>query len=161
MRVLVCGGRNFNEQSIVDQILGAIHAKYVITRIFEGGASGADSCARNWAKSVAIPLSTFPAEWDNLDALGAVVKRSRDGRLYNAKAGFDRNERMIREKPDLVIAFPGGKGTAHMASLAERDGIKLIRLQLSPDSSEVVFETLRRQKDFENNFKYPTEENDD
>ena len=34
---------------------------------------------------------------------------------------------MLREgRPDLVVAFPGGKGTAHMVGLARRAGVAVL-----------------------------------
>jgi hypothetical protein len=36
---------------------------------------------------------------------------------------------MLREgKPDLVIAFPGGRGTAHMTRIALEAGLKVIEI---------------------------------
>jgi hypothetical protein len=47
----------------------------------------------------------YPANWD------------RDGK----SAGRMRNVHMLRSgKPDGVVAFPGGDGTAHMIAIAER-----------------------------------------
>jgi hypothetical protein len=33
---------------------------------------------------------------------------------------------MAALEPDLVVVFPGGRGTAHMASMAEGRGIKVV-----------------------------------
>ena len=44
------------------------------------------------------------------------------------KAGPIRNQRMLDDgKPDLVIAFSGGKGTAGMMAIARRAGVKIIQ----------------------------------
>ena len=43
------------------------------------------------------------------------------------KAGPIRNQRMLDEgKPDLVVAFPGGTGTAGMVALACKAGVRVI-----------------------------------
>ena len=43
------------------------------------------------------------------------------------KAGPIRNQRMLDEgKPDLVVAFPGGKGTNGMIDLARNAGVRVI-----------------------------------
>ncbi len=74
-------------------------------------ARGADLLAAAWARSRGIPARPFPADWN------------RDGKA----AGFLRNVRMLREgRPDLVVAFPGGKGTAHMVGLARRAGVAVL-----------------------------------
>jgi hypothetical protein len=45
------------------------------------------------------------------------------------KAGPIRNERMLTEgKPDLVVAFPGGRGTAHMTRLAREAGVEVVEI---------------------------------
>jgi hypothetical protein len=38
------------------------------------------------------------------------------------------------ERPDVVLAFPGGKGTADMVRRAERAGIRVIRASSSSAS---------------------------
>lgn len=44
-------------------------------------------------------------------------------------AGPMRNKQMLVEgKPELVIAFPGGTGTAHMCGIAEAAGVKVLKV---------------------------------
>lgn len=114
MRVLVCGGRDFNDYGRVMEVLDHIHVESRIDKIIEGGASGADTLAWKWAKNRIgkINVLSFSAEWDK----------------YGKSAGPMRNQRMIDEgKPDIVVAFPGGKGTQDMVRRAERAGIKVIK----------------------------------
>lgn len=111
-RVLVCGGRNWQDRDTVWQALYAIPADCgdLILEIIEGGANGADRFARQWAEHCGVPVRTFYADW---------VK---DGRA----AGPIRNQRMIDDgKPDLVVAFPGGRGTADMVRRAKAAGIEV------------------------------------
>jgi len=106
MRVLVCGGRDYHNRSHVNAILSEIKP----TVIIEGGAKGADFLAADWARSniEADSLLTFHADWE------------RNGKA----AGPTRNQKMLDEgKPDLVVAFPGGRGTADMISRAIRAGV--------------------------------------
>lgn len=71
----------------------------------------------------------YPAKWDDLDHPDAVIKTRKDGTKYNVMAGFIRNKEMLVEgKPDLVIAFPGGNGTDNMIDLADKAGIKVIKV---------------------------------
>lgn len=43
--------------------------------------------------------------------------------------GGGRNKQMLNEgKPDLVVAFPGGSGTAHMVKIAKAVGIMVIEI---------------------------------
>lgn len=98
-----------------------LHAETPVTCLIEGGALGADRLARRWAYTVGgITVETFPADW------GA----------HGKAAGPIRNQRMIDEgKPDVVLAFPGGRGTADMIRRAEAAGIRVIRFT-APDIEE-------------------------
>lgn len=112
-RVLVCGGRDFANRALVDLTLYALHAENPISAIVHGGASGADTLAKVWAYRNCVPAVDFKAHWET------------EGRA----AGPLRNARMLKVgKPDLVVAFPGGKGTADMVQRAERAGVEVIRV---------------------------------
>jgi hypothetical protein len=37
-----------------------------------------------------------------------------------------RNRSLLDAKPDLVVAFPGGKGTAHMVGIATKAGLRVV-----------------------------------
>lgn len=108
MRVLVCGGRDFEDYSAVDKVLEELNKKTPISLIIQGGAKGADSLAWDWAYVNQFPCVRYPALWYK----------------HGKAAGYIRNVQMLDEgKPDLVIAFPGGRGTAMMVELAEKAGI--------------------------------------
>jgi hypothetical protein len=103
MRVLVCGGRHFADAALLNRTLDELHAQAQITEIIHGEARGADKLAGNWARIRMVPVKTFPANW----------------RKHGNSAGPIRNRQMLREgRPDLVIAFPGGDGTADMMEQA-------------------------------------------
>ena len=127
MRVLIFGGRDFNDQSLMQKHLDDFFMMYgYITHVIHGDASGADRMgamfARNW---FGVPDLPFPADWKNIDVPGAVIKTNRFGQ-YNAVAGHQRNQRMIVEgKPDWGMGFPGGTGTADMAARLEAAGIPI------------------------------------
>lgn len=103
MRVLVTGGREYQNAPFVFKILDKIHARRQITLLIEGDADGADRFAREWAKSRGVEPRSCAANWDR----------------YGNHAGRVRNCQMLREeKPDLVVAFRGNKGTRHMCAIA-------------------------------------------
>lgn len=106
MRVLVTGGRHFDNVVLVNTTLDAIDVS-----ILGHGAcpyGGADILAENWAKSREIDYQGFPAKFN------------RDGRM----AGPQRNQCMLATfKPDLVVAFKGGRGTANTIEQAQKLGI--------------------------------------
>lgn len=102
--VLVCGGREYANRDMLFSILNVAHAANPIKMLIHGGASGADDLAGQWARHVGIPWKAYPAAWKS------------EGKA----AGPKRNQKMLDEgKPDMVIAFPGGTGTADMISRAE------------------------------------------
>jgi hypothetical protein len=108
MRVLVCGGREFTDRGRLDRALAAFNRACPISVLIEGDARGADRFAGEWGRANGITVLVFPAEWERL------------GRA----AGLIRNEQMLREgKPDVVLAFPGGRGTAHMKRIAAAAGV--------------------------------------
>src|SRR3990167_8292284 len=106
MRVLVCGGRDFHNVDLMYDVL----KQWDITHVISGHARGADQMAEMWADEHGVPLTIFPAEWDKF------------GRM----AGPIRNQQMLDEgMPDLVVAFPGGRGTADMVARVKRASINL------------------------------------
>ena len=101
--------------------LNLLHSKQPVTEIIEGGAKGADLAARNWALwrlgcHDTIKITTVNADWDR----------------FGSGAGPVRNGEMAKLKPDIVLACPGGAGTAHMVSVAKAAGLRVIFLEKMP-----------------------------
>lgn len=110
-RILVCGGRYYNNKDLVYKFLNAALANEPIECIISGMATGADTLGIMWAKDYNIKLLAFPANWNK----------------FHKIAGFIRNQQMINEgKPTLVFAFPGGKGTKDMCKRAKLANIVVI-----------------------------------
>lgn len=103
MKVLVCGGRRYQDRETLQRVLRSLNISFII----EGGASGCDAMAREFAITNNIPHRTFLAAWGK----------------WGRAAGPIRNQQMISEKPDLVVAFPGGNGTKDMINRAKDAGI--------------------------------------
>ena len=129
MRILVCGGRNYADRDAVWNELGAMRAEHGCLTVIQGGATGADMLAREWAyKQNSVRLINEPARWDDLSHPDALIRTHPNGTRYDAKAGTRRNAKMLREyKPDLVIAFPGKDGTHDMMNKARRAGVKVVK----------------------------------
>ena len=117
--ILVCGGRDWNYPEMTFRKLDALHRKYNFGVVVHGAARGADQLAGKWAAARGIQTKAFPANWRPAE-LG--------GRL-DRQAGFKRNQKMLEEaKPDLLVAFPGGAGTADMRNRARKAGMKVVNL---------------------------------
>jgi len=112
-RILVCGGRTY----VPTPEAYATLASYLLpgTTLIHGAARGADRFAAEFADGLGfVEILAFPADWE------------RDG----LAAGPIRNQRMIDEgKPDVVIAFPGGRGTGDMIQRARKAGIPVVFAQ--------------------------------
>ena len=109
--VLVCGGRSYADAEKVNSVLAAFDPAPDV--IMQGGASGADYLARRWARHNSVFVMNYPADWNRL----------------GLQAGPRRNQQMLDEgKPDIVIVFAGGKGTADMTQRAKRAGIPVTEI---------------------------------
>jgi SLOG family YspA-like protein len=112
--VLVCGGRDYTNRARIRSCLDELHGVFTIGMVVHGAARGADTEGALWAAERGIGCVAYRADWDK----------------YGPSAGPIRNQQMLDEgKPDLVVAFPGGNGTADMARRAEAAGIKVVRIQ--------------------------------
>lgn len=110
MRLLVCGGRDFEDTEHAYAVLDRLHRQQGIDVLIEGNARGADRIAGYWARRNGVTNLKFPADWDK----------------HGKAAGAIRNQQMIEEgRPDMVLAFPGGRGTADMTRRARAAGITI------------------------------------
>jgi deoxyribodipyrimidine photolyase len=122
-RIIVCGGRDYGWviNSNRKKTMNAQEVKFMFDRldilrqsveelgrtliVIQGEADGADSWAKKWAETNDILNMGFSADWDT----------------YKKAAGAIRNKQMLAEgKPDLVVAFKGGKGTSNMIEQSEK-----------------------------------------
>ena len=116
MIVVICGGRDYKFNPADLEMLSEMHNKINFELIITGGARGADTEANLFARRHSIPLKVFNANW----------------KLHGKSAGPIRNKIMLdylltfHDKNNLaVIAFPGGRGTQNMVSIAKESGVKI------------------------------------
>lgn len=113
IRILVTGGREYDDHhhvfAILDHTKEKLNGNFII---IQGGASGVDNYALDWATMHGIPVITEKADWEK----------------HGKAAGPIRNQAMIdKHEPDLVLAFPGGKGTDDMIKRAIKARIIVYR----------------------------------
>jgi predicted Rossmann-fold nucleotide-binding protein len=110
VKAIICGSRNhampYEDWLWLDKLKDSLP----IMEVIEGGASGADRMARQWAINNGINVTTVPANW----------------KAHGKAAGPIRNAQMAA-MGDLVIAFPGGRGTADMVRQADARGLPVYR----------------------------------
>lgn len=129
--MIVCGGRDYGDRARVFDVLDKFLARNEHVRIIHGAARGADLLADTWARwrneVHGTEATAMPADW----------------KAHGRAAGPKRNELMLaellfRQKGGHkigVVAFPGGKGTAHMRRIAEDAGVWVLVVQPSPSPS--------------------------
>lgn len=112
-KVLICGGRDFEDYIMFNNVMsklpqmlnGQLDKSFCV---IEGGATGADRLARNWARLGGQPHMCMDANWG----------------FYGMGAGPVRNGWMLKHaQPHVVVAFPGGNGTKDMMNQAVKAGI--------------------------------------
>ncbi len=128
VRVLVCGGRRYENYRKVEAVISAYHRLHNITLLIEGGARGADAFGAEVAEKYNIPHHKEEALWQNFDSRIEPVKKykTENNWVCNCLAGKNRNRRMLEMNPDIVFAFRGGTGTQHMINISTKAGIKVI-----------------------------------
>ena len=127
MNLIIAGGRDFDDYALLCKSLDHLLKntdKSTIT-VFSGKANGADFLGEQWAEIRQIPTKPFPADWDNLEAPGAVIKTTKSGKKYNAKAGILRNQEMLDAGASHLVAFwdKSSRGTKDMIDRATKAGI--------------------------------------
>lgn len=113
--VVVTGGRAFTDADLVDRALTAADPGMLI----EGGARGADRLCREWAQARGVHVITMDALWDH----------------YGRRAGMVRNAAMVevaRRLSAVLVAFPGGDGTADCVRRALGVGMTVIEVGKDP-----------------------------
>ena len=115
MRVLICGGRKFDDLELLTEALDLIDDANNITVVIHGAAKGADELGGLWGEISNKQVLAFPADWEK----------------YGRKsAGPIRNQQMIDEGyPEVIIAFPGGSGTYDMKIRGRQNDIFVVEVK--------------------------------
>ena len=107
--VLICGGRSYSNAEAVNAALSALSPPP--TAVLTGGAPGADSLGARWAHANGVRTIIIYADWHK----------------HGRAAGPIRNAKLVSLRPALVLAFPGGRGTASLIALATEKGLRIWR----------------------------------
>jgi len=110
MRVIVCGGREFEDYDLVKTVLAAFRNLWGDFTVVSGAAHGADSLGERWARESELLVQRFPAQWDR----------------HGKRAGYIRNQQMLDTLAtgDAIVAFWNGasRGTQMMIELGRARG---------------------------------------
>lgn len=114
MKVLICGDRSWTNRQPIYDLISRLKGYYGNKlAIIEGGASGADTIAKEGAESLGVCVIEVKANW----------------RIFHKTAGPIRNRWMIDFcQPDLVVGFhsdtQASVGTADSLTYAREKGIE-------------------------------------
>jgi len=106
LRVLVAGGKGYEEESFVHKVLSQLSPRKILT----SNCDGADAFARGYAASRGVAIDIVPV------AEGICAE-------HRAATLLSR----LTSPPELVVAFPGSEGTENLVTLAREMRIEVIR----------------------------------
>lgn len=115
MRILITGSRTWKDEGAIRDAIFEQTKETPIEEvtIIHGAAAGADAQAEYWAVYFGYTNEAHPADWEK----------------YGKRAGFIRNDAMVKLGADVCLAFihNESRGASMCADLAEKAGIKTIR----------------------------------
>ena len=110
-KLIVAGGRDFNNRELLDQTIKQVVAELpddCVVSIVSGMANGADALGYEWALHNKCKVYKHYAEWGK----------------YGKRAGYLRNEEMAKHSQGLLAFWDGvSKGTKHMILTARNMGL--------------------------------------
>ena len=111
MRLIIAGGREFNDYELLKDKVDYFLSKYNETiEIVSGKARGADSLGERYAKEHGYKIKEFPADWDT----------------HKKAAGYIRNQEMANYATHCICFWDGeSKGTEHMINIAKKEKLSL------------------------------------
>ena len=108
MKILVCGGRDFNDYKAASEAFSELIQPH--DAVCSGGQRGADKLAKRWCQQEGVAFFECEAQWYK----------------FGKPAGYIRDAWMLKFfEPDLVIALPGGIGTANMVRQATSASVEV------------------------------------
>lgn len=137
-KCVIFGDREIEDYSV---LLEAVEKSgFKIDVVISGGARGSDKLGEQYALKNKLKLEVFEADWDNIDVEDAIVKTNTYGKQYNAKAGFDRNEKMaIAGTCGIGLQVNGNSnGTQDMKKRLEKLGKPVFILGPKVDENEKI-----------------------
>ena len=126
MKVVVAGGRDFNDYELLKETLDNFQQEYGnITEVVSGTAKGVDKLGEQYANENNIHIKRFVPDWEGL----------------GKKAGHVRNRNMgdyAKEHNGVLAAFwdKQSKGTKGMIDYAKKIGLKSVVVYYNVEVSD-------------------------
>ena len=117
MRVLVCGGRDYTDRRKLCEVLDNLLIEQDIELLVHGGWPGADALAAEWAGRRGVQQVICAGGWPRSeDGPGTATVRQMLDVLH-------------RSQDRIVVAFPGGWGTAIIVEAARVMGVRVLEVE--------------------------------
>jgi len=111
MNIGIVGSRSFDNYGYMVSVLTPYLKIGIIDLIISGGAAGADSLAKKFAKEHGLKYKEFKAHWN----------------VYGKAAGYKRNVKIVDASEMIIVFWDGSsKGTKHTIDLAKEKGKELV-----------------------------------
>lgn len=109
MKIIIAGGRDYLPNEEEKETVKNILKENQVTGIVSGCATGVDTWAIDLGSELELSIDLFPADW----------------KQHGRSAGPIRNG-LMAQYADMLIAFPGGRGTDNMIKQATEKGLKVV-----------------------------------
>ena len=132
-RVLVCGGRDFRDRErCAESSSSSLRGRRSFTgvRRVPTRSSSAEAMRGGYAWRQGLREERHPAWWTapcRAECAPNHRRKRADGSDYCPAAGNFRNQEMLETGVDVVIAFPGGRGTADMTGRARSADVPVVQ----------------------------------
>lgn len=110
MRIIIAGGRDFDDYELLKERCDHLLQNVVVTDFISGGCIGADKLGERYARERGIEPTIFPANWNK----------------YGLGAGPKRNEQMAQNADGCILFWNGRTpGSSNMKKYCIVYGLKL------------------------------------
>lgn len=108
VKLVIAGSRDLSPHDLISRFAGKIDAKYGVTHVISGNATGVDKAGEFWAVEHGKEVIDMPADWDK----------------YGKRAGPIRNMEMLKQADIILVILrdANSKGSSHMASISQKSG---------------------------------------
>lgn len=125
MRLLICAGRYYADNSECRQVLDVLHRIHSVTVLIHGGNQFLGAGIEEWAREHGADIVRYPPNWQ------------RHGKLAERL----RNRFMLGDsQPDLVMALPGGEDTEELIAHARSAGLQTLSIEDKGEHAAVLGE---------------------
>lgn len=76
LRVIVCGGRDFNDKIMLSRVLWYVHERRGLAKIIHGGQRAIEQMVNRWAFEMGIHRTEVRAEWSKYGDPRALLTRN-------------------------------------------------------------------------------------